>query len=62
VNLGYSTVEVYILLAACLPIFVQMLLSNVECGVGPLSVMSTHRVLFACVHVLKCLRKCLEFD
>jgi hypothetical protein len=38
--------------------------TDVECGVGPLSVMSL--LLFVCVcnsiDVLKCLRKCLEFD
>lgn len=63
-NLGCNTIEACILLAAFHPIFVQMLHSNMECGVGQLSVMSV--LLFVCVcntiDVLKCLRKCLEFD
>jgi hypothetical protein len=63
-NFGYISIEACVLLAVFLPIFVQMLLTNIECGSGVVSVVSV--LLFVCVcnnlHVLKCLRKCSEVD
>jgi hypothetical protein len=63
-NLCYISIEACVLLAVYLPVFVQMLLTNAECGVALLSLASELPFVCVCnsIDIPKCLRKCSEVD
>jgi hypothetical protein len=65
VNFCFISIEAYVLLPVFFPMFVQMLLTNIQCGPDLCSVISLLPFVSVCnssTLVMKCMRKCPEAD